>query len=103
MGYICETDTFGWNRKITEVTEGDYLLFKNAGLDKTVSEIDLNHLVLETDSPYLSPVPKRGKRNESSHLIYTAEKIAEIKNISLNELSEITNNNAVEIFGDKII
>jgi TatD DNase family protein len=77
--------------------------FKNSGLDKTVSEIDIDHLVLETDSPYLSPVPKRGKRNESSHLKYIAQKIAEIKNISLEELSQITNKNALEIFGKKIL
>ncbi len=72
--------------------------FKNSGLDKVVKEIALQHLVLETDSPYLSPVPKRGKRNESSHLIYIAEKIAEIKNISLKKLAEITKDNAEEIF-----
>ncbi len=73
--------------------------FKNAGLDKVVKEIDLKHLVLETDSPYLSPVPKRGKRNESAHLIYIAEKIAEIKDISAEELANITNTNAKKIFG----
>ena len=72
--------------------------FKNAGLDKTVKEIDLQHIVLETDSPYLAPVPKRGKRNESSNLIYIAEKIADIKNISLEEVAEVTNKNASEIF-----
>lgn len=77
--------------------------FKNSGLDKTVSKIDIDHLVLETDSPYLSPVPKRGKRNESSHLKYIAQKISEIKNISLEELSHITNKNALEIFGKKIL
>ncbi len=73
--------------------------FKNSGLDKVVKNIDLQHLVLETDSPYLSPVPKRGKRNESSHLIYIAEKIAEIKNDSLMKIADITNNNTEEIFG----
>ncbi len=77
--------------------------FKNSGLDKIVQPIDLKHLVLETDSPYLSPVPKRGKRNESSHLIYIAEKIAEIKNISLDKLEEITNRNAIEIFGNRLL
>jgi len=77
--------------------------FKNSGLDKIVKGIETDHLVLETDSPYLSPVPKRGKRNESSYLVYIAEKISEIKNIPLQELSEITNNNAVEIFGNKLI
>ncbi len=73
--------------------------FKNSGLDKVVKEIDLKYLVLETDSPYLSPVPRRGKRNESSHLIYIAEKILEIKKISFEKIAELTNDNAEEIFG----
>ena len=77
--------------------------FKNSGLDKIVKEIDIEHLVLETDSPYLSPVPKRGKRNESSHLVYIAEKISKIKNISSEVLAEASNSNAIEIFGKKII
>ncbi len=77
--------------------------FKNSGLDKIVKEIDLRYLVLETDSPYLSPAPKRGKRNESSHLIYIAEKIAEIKGLSLSEIAEITNKNAFEVFGEKLL
>jgi len=73
--------------------------FKNSGLDKVVKCIDLKNIVLETDSPYLSPVPKRGKRNESSHLVYIAKKIAEIKGVFSDELAKITNDNAVEIFG----
>ena len=77
--------------------------FKNSGLDKIVKKIEMKHLVLETDSPYLSPVPKRGKRNESANLIYIAEKIAEIKNIPLKELAEITNQNAFEIFGNELL
>ncbi len=76
--------------------------FKNSGLGKVISGIDMKHIVLETDSPYLSPVPKRGKRNESSHLTYIAEKIAEIKGISLQEVSKITNKNAVAVFGELI-
>lgn len=73
--------------------------FKNSGLDKVVEGINMQNIVLETDSPYLSPVPKRGKRNESSHLIYIAEKIAEIKGITIQEVAEITNKNAYEVFG----
>ncbi len=76
--------------------------FKNSGLDKIVKKIDLKHIVLETDSPYLSPVPKRGKRNESANLIYIAEKIAEIKEISLEEVAEITNQNALNVFGNNL-
>jgi len=77
--------------------------FKNSGLDKIVKEIELNNIVLETDSPYLSPVPKRGKRNESSHLIYIAEKIAEIKETSLDEIADVTNQNTAEVFGNELL
>lgn len=77
---------------------GGIVTFKNSGLDKVVHNIDINHIVLETDSPYLAPVPKRGKRNESSYLTYIALKIAEIKNISLNEVAEITTYNAKQLF-----
>lgn len=77
---------------------GGILTFKNAGLDKVVSKIPLDKLVLETDSPYLSPVPYRGKRNQSSYLYNIAEKLAEVKNVSLDKLIETTGNNAVELF-----
>lgn len=78
---------------------GGVITFKNGGLDKVVKEINLNHLVLETDSPYLAPVPFRGKRNESSYLLYIAEKISEIHHISLEEVAKITTANSVEVFG----
>ncbi len=78
---------------------GGILTFKNAGLDKTVEGIDLEHLVLETDAPYLAPSPYRGKRNESSYLVHIAEKMAGIKGMSLEKVAEITNRNAREIFG----
>ncbi|MCB2197212.1 MAG: TatD family hydrolase [Bacteroidetes bacterium] len=77
---------------------GGIVTFKNAGLDKVVSNIDINHIVLETDSPYLAPVPKRGKRNESAYIIYIAQKIAEIKNIAIEEVARITTNNAQQLF-----
>jgi TatD DNase family protein len=73
--------------------------FKNSGLDKVVAEIGLDHLVLETDSPYLAPVPKRGKRNESSYLIYIAQKIAEITGENIEKVAKKTNQNAREVFG----
>jgi TatD DNase family protein len=93
--HICEYGNFkmGINGIVT---------FKKSGLDKIISEIDINKIILETDSPYLSPSPKRGMRNESSHIIYIAEKIAENKNIDLKELSEITNKNAIELFGNRL-
>ena len=78
---------------------GGVVTFKNSGLDKVIAEIPLDHIVLETDSPYLAPVPFRGKRNESSYLIHIAEKIASIKNTTLEQVAEITTQNAMKIFG----
>lgn len=77
---------------------GGVLTFKNSGLDQVVKEIDLQHLVLETDSPYLSPVPYRGKRNESSYLKYIVQKLADIKGIPVEEVASKTTNNAEKIF-----
>ncbi|MCK4407692.1 MAG: TatD family hydrolase, partial [Bacteroidales bacterium] len=77
---------------------GGVLTFKNSGLDKIVEKIDLKHIILETDSPYLTPVPFRGKRNESAYISYIAEKLAEIKNISIKEVAEITTKNATDLF-----
>ncbi len=77
---------------------GGIVTFKNAGLDQVVENIDINHIVLETDSPYLAPVPKRGKRNESAFIVYVAQKIAEIKNISIEEVARITTHNAKQVF-----
>ncbi len=77
---------------------GGIVTFKNTGLDKVVKNIDPKHIVLETDSPYLAPVPKRGKRNESSYLVYTAQKIAELHNITIEKIAEITTQNAMDLF-----
>ena len=77
---------------------GGVLTFKNAGLDKTVRTIDLKHLVLETDAPYLAPVPYRGKRNESAYVWNIAQKLSEIKKVSLAEVARITSENAEDIF-----
>lgn len=78
---------------------GGVLTYKNAGLAEVLKNIDMKHLVLETDAPYLTPVPFRGKRNESSYLKYVVEKIATIKNISDEEVESITTTNAEKIFG----
>lgn len=78
---------------------GGVLTYKNAGLAEVLKNVDMQHLVLETDAPYLTPVPFRGKRNESSYLKYVAEKIAEVKNISVEEVETITTANAEKIFG----
>ncbi len=77
---------------------GGILTFKNSGLDKVLKNISLQNIVLETDAPYLAPVPKRGKRNESSYINYIAKKLAEIKNVSINEVADITSENAIKIF-----
>ena len=77
---------------------GGVVTYKNAGLDKVLNGVDLKHIVLETDSPYLTPVPHRGKRNETSFLKIIAEKIAEIKNCSYEEVANTTTQNALSLF-----
>ena len=77
---------------------GGVVTFKNGGIDKFLHKIDLKNIVLETDSPYLSPVPFRGKRNESSYLIYILEKLSEIYGISKEKIAEITSKNAEKVF-----
>lgn len=77
---------------------GGVVTFKNAGLDKTLQSIALKHLVLETDAPYLSPAPFRGKKNTSENLIYIAEKLASVYSCSLEKIANQTTKNALEIF-----
>jgi len=77
---------------------GGVVTFKNGKIDKFLNEIELKHIVLETDSPYLSPTPHRGKRNESSYLSLIAKKVAEIYAISEEEVAAITTQNSKEIF-----
>jgi len=78
---------------------GGVLTFKNAGLAEVVEKIDLGYMVLETDSPYLAPVPHRGKRNESTYISIIAAKLAEIKKCSLTEIAEVTTQNSITLFG----
>lgn len=77
---------------------GGVLTFKKSGLANTLASVDLKHIVLETDSPYLAPVPYRGKRNESSYIIHVAEKLATMKQIGLDEVARITTENAITLF-----
>ncbi len=77
---------------------GGVLTFKNAGLPHALEKIDLKHIILETDSPYLAPVPYRGKRNEPSYTKLIADKLAEVKGISAAEIYEITTANAERLF-----
>ena len=72
--------------------------FKNSGLDAVVEQIDAQYLLLETDAPYLTPTPFRGKRNESEHLTLIAAKLATIFNINFNQITEITTENAYKLF-----
>ena len=74
------------------------ITFKNE-LPKLIEKIPIEKIMIETDSPYLTPVPNRGKRNEPAMVKIVAEKIAEIKNISLNEVAKITTKNAEKLFG----
>jgi TatD DNase family protein len=77
---------------------GGVLTYKNAGLPDVLKHIDMEHIILETDSPYLPPVPHRGKRNEPSYTRLVAEKLADVKGLSLLQVSEITTQNAVQLF-----
>lgn len=77
---------------------GGVVTYKKSGLDEVVNAISLEHIVLETDDPWLPPVPYRGKRNEPSYIIPIAEKVAEIKQCPLQEVAEITSNNTIKLF-----
>lgn len=78
---------------------GGVVTFKNAGLAEVVRNVPLDRIVLETDAPYLTPVPYRGKRNESSYIPLIATKIAELKGVSVEEVAETTTHNAKTLFG----
>ena len=78
---------------------GGVLTFKNSGLDKVMETISIDNIVFETDAPYLAPVPFRGKRNEPAYLKYVVEKLAGIKNVSIQEISSATTENAGKLFG----
>lgn len=101
--FHCFTGTVDQAKKVLnyggfKLGIGGVLTFKNSGLDKVVQEIDLEHLILETDSPYLAPTPYRGKRNESEYLTLIASKLAEVKNVTMDEIATITTKNAEMLF-----
>lgn len=77
---------------------GGVSTFKNGGLEKTVAAVNSDSLVLETDSPYLSPVPHRGKRNEPSRIYDIAARVAELRDVSISEIAEITTKNTQRLF-----
>lgn len=78
---------------------GGVVTFKNGKIDQFLNQIDLKHIVLETDSPYLAPIPFRGKRNESSYLVNVVSKLADIYDVSEEEIATITTQNSKEVFG----
>ena len=78
---------------------GGVVTFKNGKIDKFLSKIDLSDIVLETDAPYLSPVPYRGRRNESAYLVNILEKVANIYGISKSEVASVTTQNSIDVFG----
>lgn len=78
---------------------GGVVTFKNSNLDEVIKDIDIKKIVLETDAPYLAPVPKRGRRNESAYLAFIAQKVAEIYGITVEQVAEITSSNARQLFG----
>ena len=101
--FHCFTGTLEQAKKIQnyggfKLGIGGVLTYKKAGLDEILKDVELSELILETDSPYLPPTPHRGKRNESAYLLHVAEKLADVKEISLAEVAKITSKNANELF-----
>lgn len=100
--FHCFTGTLEQADRITKLGFylgiGGVVTFRNGGMDKVIPSLDLKHMVLETDSPYLAPAPHRGKRNEPKYIPLVAAKVAELKNISLEEVQEVTTRNALDLF-----
>ncbi len=101
--FHCFTGTAEQAEKIIDLDFylgiGGVVTYKNGGLDKVVQQINLKHIVLETDSPYLTPVPYRGKRNESSYLVYVAQKVAELQQTDILNVADVTTANSIAVFG----
>ena len=101
--FHCFSGTLGQAQEIIEagfyLGIGGVLTYKNAGLDKVIKEIDPRHMILETDAPYLTPVPFRGKRNESGYLSYILQKLADTRETNAAEIAAITTQNAEKLFG----
>jgi len=101
--FHCFNGNLGQAQKVMELGFylgiGGVITYKNGGLDKVLPQIPLSHIVLETDSPYLTPVPYRGKPNESSYLVYVAQKVADLLQVSIETVADITTENSKRIFG----
>ena len=104
--FHCFTGTYEEAKKIIDlgfyIGVGGVVTFKNSDLKNTLKKISLKHIVLETDAPYLAPHPYRGKRNEPKFLSIIANQIAEIKNTTIEDVTQITNNNINKIFFNKL-
>lgn len=99
----CFTGTVGEGRRAIDLGLslgiGGVLTFKNAGVDRSVRKLPLGSMILETDAPWLTPAPHRAKRNEPAMLVHTAEKLADLKGLPLEEVAERTSARAGELFG----
>ena len=100
--FHCFTGTIDEAKKIIDIGFsmgiGGIITFKNAGLAEIVENLPIESLVLETDAPYLTPAPFRGKRNQSAYITYIANKLAKVKNMRVEQIAEFTSNNAIELF-----
>ena len=100
--FHCFTGTLKESELIRDVGfkmgVGGIVTFKNAGVAEVVREIPLTEILLETDAPYLTPAPHRGKRNQSSYLTHIAKKLAELKETSVTEIGEVTSRNTLDLF-----
>ena len=100
--FHCFTGTLTQAKRIItlgfKIGIGGVATFKNGGLEPVLGEVSLDHILLETDSPYLAPHPNRGKRNEPSYLALVASKVAEVKGLPLEEVSRVTSANALDFF-----
>ena len=101
--FHCFTGSEGQAKKIVneygfKLGIGGVLTFKNSGLADQIKNIALENIILETDAPYLAPLPHRGKRNQPAYIRLIAQKLAEIKGVSLDEVAEITTHNANRLF-----
>jgi TatD DNase family protein len=103
--FHCFSGTLEDAKRVMELKDfkmgiGGSVTYKNSTLPQVLKEIPLEYIVLETDSPYLTPVPFRGRRNESSYLSFVADKLSDIYELPIEKIAEVTNKNAEEIFGN---
>ena len=101
--FHCFTGTYEQALKVISYNMklgiGGVVTYKNGKIDQFLNQIDLKHIVLETDSPYLAPIPYRGKRNESSYVVAVLDKLAQIYSLTADEIASITTANSKAVFG----